>query len=364
MATLQRVQIFPAIGIARIGNSAGWYLGPELPFPAPPPPPPGGAYKDEACRIKRQAQRFRLWGFFSDGTDREMTLADGDIQWTVHLANSKPSLNGEGKIDGGLQTLDGAAASASFAGTFAGVSVPLGEAETDGEGRLIVVGGFGKSENPTDPSSTPQFPTTPGWYDDVSDGPVTAQITFKGTTFDALHGAWVICPPPRYAPTTYSVTSLYDTLRQLAITAGQLPAPGQPAFASDVYPILKRALDMRWVNAFTFSPGDHDTLAVFAPPGGAGDTLANRQAVTARLRPAGNMPLLNDGGGTNSQLRDFQHAFLQQWSQGQVTPTGRPPSRRRSRRTASPWPPWRTAWAHPSSPASRPGGSPRTPSSP
>lgn len=321
MATLQRVQIFPAIGIARIGNSAEWFLGPELPFPAPPPPPPGGTYKDEACRIKRQAQRFRLWGFFSDNTDREMTLADGDIQWTVHLANSKPSLNGEGTIDGGLQTLDGAAASASFTGTFGGVSVPLGEAETDGEGRLIVVGGFGKSENPTDPNSAPSFPTTPGWYDDVSDGPVTAQITFKGTVFDAQHGAWVICPPPRYAPTTYSVTSLYDTLRQMAISSGQLPALGQPSFAADIYPILKRALDMRWVNAFTFSPGDHDTLGVFAPPGGAGDTLVNRQAVYAKLRPAGNMPLLNDGGGTTSQLRDFQHTFMQKWSQGQVTPS-------------------------------------------
>lgn len=60
VATLEKVQIFPAIGIARIGNSQEWYLGPELPFPAPPSPPPGGTYKDANCRIKRQAQRFRL----------------------------------------------------------------------------------------------------------------------------------------------------------------------------------------------------------------------------------------------------------------------------------------------------------------
>jgi hypothetical protein len=320
VATLQKVQIFPAIGIARIGNSPEWYLAPELPFPAPPSPPPGGTYKDEACRIKRQAQRFRLWGFFSDGSDRELTLADGDITWTVHLVNAKPSLNNEGSIDGGLQTLDGAGASVSFQGTFGGVSVPLGDAETDGEGRLIVRGGFGKSENPTDPNSQPSFPTTPGWYDDVSDGPITAQIKFSGTTFQAQNGAWVICPPPRFAPTTYSITTLYDTLRQLALTNGQLPPLGPPSFATDVYPILKRALDMRFVTAFAFGAGDHDTLSVFAPPGGAGDTLANRQAVYAKLRPAGDMPLLNDGGGTTSQLRDFQHSFMQQWSQGQGTP--------------------------------------------
>lgn len=319
MATLQNVQIFPAIGIARIGNSQDWYLGPELPFPAPISPPPGGTYKDSSCRMKRQAQRFRLWGFFSDNTDREVTLADGDITWTVHLVNAKPSRNGEDIIDGGLQTLDGAGATASFQGTFGGATVPLGDAETDGDGRLIVRGGFGKSENPTDPSSQPNFPTTPGWYDDVSDGPITAQIKIGTNTFQAVNGAWVICPPPRYAPSTYAISTLYDTLRQLAIANGQLPAPGLPSFANDIYPILKRALDMRFVTAFAFGAGDHDTLAVFAPPGGAGDTLANRQAVYNKLRPAGDMPLLNDGGGTTSQLRGFQHTFMQQWSAGQGT---------------------------------------------
>jgi L-Lysine epsilon oxidase N-terminal/L-lysine epsilon oxidase C-terminal domain len=318
MATLQRVQIYPAIGIARIGNSPEWFLGPEQPDPAAPPTPPGDTYKDEQCRIKRQAQRFRLWGFYSDNTDRELTLADGDITWTVHLANAKPTITGEGIIDGGLQTLHGPGASVGFTGTFAGVSVPLGEAQLDSEGRLTVIGGFGKSENPTNPSDTPSFPNSPGWYDDVSDGPVTATITIGGQSHTAQNGAWVICPPPRFAPTTYAITTLYDTLRQMAITKGQLPAPGQPVFTTDVYPILQRALGMRWVTAFTFSSGDHDTLTVFAPPGGAGDTLANRQAVYARLRPAGNMPLLFDGENS-SQLQDFQHGFMQQWSEGQVT---------------------------------------------
>src|SRR6516225_2360732 len=110
MATLQKVQIYPSIGIARIGNSPEWYLGPELPFPAAAPAPPGGTYKDGQCRINRQAQRFRLWGYFSDNTDRELTQADGDITWTAHLANTKPAVNNEPIIDGGLQTLNGAAA--------------------------------------------------------------------------------------------------------------------------------------------------------------------------------------------------------------------------------------------------------------
>ena len=191
MATLQKVQIFPAIGIARLGNSAEWYLGPELPFPAPPVPPPGGAYKDGQCRIKRQAQRFRLWGFFSDGTNRELTLADGTITWTLHLVNAKPTAHaGEPSIDGGLQTFTTPGTVASFTGTYDGASVPLGDAEMDGEGRLIVRGGFGTSANPTNPNSVlGYFWETPGWYDDVSDGPVTAQIEYGGQAFTAVDGA-------------------------------------------------------------------------------------------------------------------------------------------------------------------------------
>lgn len=323
MATLQKVQIFPAIGIARLGNSAGWYLGPELPFPALPPPPPGGAYKDDQCRIKRQAQRFRLWGFFSDGTNRELTLADGTITWTVHLVNAKPAAHaGEPSIDGGLQTFNTPGNVASFVGSYNSASVPLGDAEMDGEGRLIVRGGFGTSANPTDPNSViSYFWDTPGWHDDVSDGPITAQIEYGGQTFPAVGGAWVICPPPHYAPGTSSITTLYDTIRQLALTAGRLPAPGLPSFATDIYPILKRAQDIRRVDAFAFGTGDHDTLAAFIPPGGAGDTLAARQVVYNKLKPApgGDMPLLNDGD-TPSRLQDFQHTFMQQWSQGQGTP--------------------------------------------
>jgi hypothetical protein len=77
--------------------------------------------------VPHQARQFRLWGFYSDNTDHELTLADGDITWTVHLANAKPTITGEGIIDGGLQSLHGSGASVSFTGTFGGVAVPLGE---------------------------------------------------------------------------------------------------------------------------------------------------------------------------------------------------------------------------------------------
>ncbi|MGC2406361.1 MAG: LodA/GoxA family CTQ-dependent oxidase [Candidatus Cybelea sp.] len=327
MPNLKTVKIVPAIGIARIGNSPEWYLGPELPFPATPPAPPDGQYKDFECRIRRQAQRFRLWGFFDDNSDRELTLADGTIQWTVHLANAKAVNYGEpgGLIDPGPRTLNGANDSASFANgtyTYEGevVEVPLGDAFTDADGRLIVAGGFGFSSTPIDNNPLGYFLNTPGWHDDVADGPINATIVVGGQTFNAL-GAWVICPPPRYAPTTYSPISLYDTLREVAIEKGLLASPGQPSFTGDIWPILTRGIGMLRVAAATFGPGDHDTLSTVIPPGAGQDTA--RANIFARLKKpdgsGGDMPLLYDGGEGPAALRQFQYDQMQSWSAGTFT---------------------------------------------
>ena len=71
-----------------MGNSPeGWFLGPETPGPHPVP---AGGFKDDAGRIKPQAARFRLYGLDRDGqVVAEVTADDADIQWTVHLANTK-----------------------------------------------------------------------------------------------------------------------------------------------------------------------------------------------------------------------------------------------------------------------------------
>src|SRR5688572_2319382 len=85
---IDTVVIHPTIGIARVGNSPDeWFFGPEAPGPHPVPT---GGFKDDAGRIKRQAARFRLYGLDGDGNVvQEITAADADIRWTVHLANSK-----------------------------------------------------------------------------------------------------------------------------------------------------------------------------------------------------------------------------------------------------------------------------------
>src|SRR5260370_18908174 len=54
-------QIYPGVGIARLGNSPDeYFVGPEAPGH---PPKPLNAFKDPAGRIKRQAARFRLYAF-------------------------------------------------------------------------------------------------------------------------------------------------------------------------------------------------------------------------------------------------------------------------------------------------------------
>ena len=71
-----------------MGNSPNeHFLGPEVPGVYPQP---GGGFKDAAGRIKRQAARFRIFGLDANGNVvRELTAADGDITWTVQLANKK-----------------------------------------------------------------------------------------------------------------------------------------------------------------------------------------------------------------------------------------------------------------------------------
>lgn len=83
-----RAAIHPAIGIARVGNSADeFYVGPLVTHPAPQPV---GSYRDAQGALKRQAAQFRLYGYNAAGeVVRELTADWADIRWSVHVANRK-----------------------------------------------------------------------------------------------------------------------------------------------------------------------------------------------------------------------------------------------------------------------------------
>src|SRR5262249_36463574 len=88
MAAIASVKIHPAIGIARLGNSpTDFFVGPQRPGVHVRP---RGGYKDRSGRVKRQAARFRLFGYDKSGNlVRELTGDDATVVWTVHLANHK-----------------------------------------------------------------------------------------------------------------------------------------------------------------------------------------------------------------------------------------------------------------------------------
>jgi hypothetical protein len=76
LARITTAKIYPAIGIARVGNSpTEFFIGPER---VGETSSPQGA-KDAQGRMKRQAARFHIFGYDSQGTVREITRKDAAI---------------------------------------------------------------------------------------------------------------------------------------------------------------------------------------------------------------------------------------------------------------------------------------------
>jgi hypothetical protein len=273
-----RAAIYPPIGVARVGNSQNEFLiGPEVTEPIPQPP---GFYRDSVGALKRQAARFRIYGLNAEGQPvAELTAANAKVDWTVHLANKKsawyqfqlaldipesasanPSLLRNStvtdraalKIDPGPRHISGRGTHGGPAhvfdtGEFMGTPVYLGEIRTDEEGRLIVLGGRGVSAS-SDGSKLITFANNERWHDDTSDGPITATVEYEGKKL-RVDPAWVVVAPPDYAPLQKSVRTMWDLMRDVAIQAKLLSAPGRPSFQNDIRPLFERLSHLQWVNA-------------------------------------------------------------------------------------------------------------------
>lgn len=258
------VKIFPPIGIARVGNSPNdFFIGPEIPGVVERP---DGGYKDEQGRIKRQAARFRLYGYDRNGDYvKEITSEDAHITWNVHLAHKKAASManstsqvidpGEEFINGPLQQVRFTAVHFEHNETISPNPVNLGEIRTDEVGRLIVLGGQGISGNQEELNHTPNPARlrNEGYYDDTSDGSINATVILTPPNeaqreVDVM-GAWVIVSPPDFAPEINSAITLYDRLLTYHNTHGLLPenfplpfaVDYRPSFNKDISPLLKRA---------------------------------------------------------------------------------------------------------------------------
>lgn len=280
-----RAAIHPGIGIARVGTSTepdGYFLGPEVVHPELTM---AGEHRDHHGALKRQAAIFRLYGLNAAGeVVDELTSDKADIHWHAHLANRKaqwyqfkqpmdipdsatlavplrnPNLQGDDRsclvIDPGERHISGINQQGPEyhfdSGHFMGINVPLGELRTDDKGRLLVLGGHGRSASPEgrpiyDPTAPDSFNNAADWYDDVSDGPVSATVYLNGQNIP-VDDAWAVVAPPNFAPDVIGWRTLYDLLMDTYIESGWLPFPEKVSFSKDVLPALQRLSNLQWVN--------------------------------------------------------------------------------------------------------------------
>ncbi len=290
-----RCAIHPAIGVARVGNAPAdeYYLAPEIPGQAADPGPQG--YKNAKGEIRREAARFRVYGYDAAGkVVKEITAADAEIVWEVHVSNRKAAwykfLNAldlkqfamtpdfrnanipgarrqDLVVDPGPRRISGADQNGPDYAFDQGwlsfqegspIEVPLGEIRTDGDGRLIVIGGAGHSASATGAQAV-TFANNDGWYDDTSDGPVRATVTLKGSK-KALQAepAMVAVTPPNYGQGLHGPVTLYDVVYDLFLRHGWVKKKGKVRFWQDVYPVLERLVGNQWVSQgayFLFGAG-------------------------------------------------------------------------------------------------------------
>ena len=448
------LRIHPAIGIARVGNSEEYYLGPEsmagMELPGKTctgglPIRPGTEdstilsteLRDSSGKLKRQAARFRIFQYaFEDAAGPEVyplgnqghpvevvigSTVDGkvvkDIVWTVHLANKKANSweGGEGVapfengatpklrnasfgvhdtpddaqrlallvIDPGPRAVQasrqvmlrfdaatepccadaasgdvhalpaypvsfprGATPGAQGADSHApgAIIATLGAITTESNGRLLVLGGYGKAcgfdvqGHYAAGAVLHDNVNNDCWFDDVADGPVTAVLVFAdGSSREAEGSAWVVSSDPSYAPQTASVVSLWDdlyctwlekmALRPAIYASGSYQTGYQCQFGSDVQPILRAASLQKWTTSLPpRAIKEHDRLGQMAADGLRGYRIMNfiRDPDQPDLPTATpQMPLsLGDAGSALLSLTRAQYFFMQQWSQDRYAPAG------------------------------------------
>lgn len=271
-------RVFPPIGIARIGNSPSFYVGPEVVGSLGREI--GGAhdtevveFKDSQFRVKKMAARFHLFqrALPTDQFEPAVLPAGATIRWSVQVANKKDGINrptlpplnipaagirpvlnaarANRVINSGqVQIVGPSAAAQKLQGTHVGVPVTLGELRTDNQGRLLVIGADGISLSEPASSIGPDFYNNVNWHDDVADGPVSAEVVHGDGSVETAVGAWVVVGPPDFAPGANCIVTLYDVILQMSVTKGWRPAPTVTSFTQDIFPLLKRARSLRWAH--------------------------------------------------------------------------------------------------------------------
>lgn len=100
-----------------------------------------------------------------------------------------------------------------------------------------------------------------GWFDDTSDGPVSAALVFDDDSVERVVNAWVVVTDPGYAPQTLHVVSLWDDIYDSWVRKLQLcpeifgPSRGiapafvdscKPYFDEQLHPMFRAAAMQQW----------------------------------------------------------------------------------------------------------------------
>ena len=367
-------------------------------------------------QIRRQAARFRVYRY-EDGKDPvEVGPGNGlkSLKWTVHVANKKsawwnfselqgdimvgenntyeyqsqfwkgPSLrNADTKNrktlitdpgprtlskPGEWQELDALSAPKGYPVNFPSQAITpypvttLGRVVMTDHGELLVLGGYGNAGGPAGQPLV-SFAGGDGWFDDIGDGPVIAEIeTDDGT--QSLN-AWVVSACPKFAPELVNIATLADTFIDVGVRyMGLCPALYEAeagkekettrgkegfkddyvaSFKRDIKPIFEAMKGSRWV-------ANVDAMVSIATPGfdladASDGNRENRRAVFQMFRDPGDgkyadelapdhqrlfadngFPMMPMNSGDNSirnyfiekfmALTPTQYHLLKQWAEG------------------------------------------------
>jgi hypothetical protein len=216
----------------------------------------------------------------------------------------------------------------------------LGELRTDSSGRLLVLGGYGKAVGWVLNGNNPPLDSDVNnnqWFDDTSDGPVSAALIFEDGSTVSVHGAWVTTTDPSYAPQILNSVSIWDDIydvwiREMALdptlfdkSNGGFQKSYKPTFDDQIQPIFRSAALQQWTTNMNPHARSSHAEVLNKITADSDPTLSPLAGIVPIFRNPNNdefedtrkMPLaLGDANESMLTLRKTQYFFLQRWNEG------------------------------------------------
>ena len=224
----------------------------------------------------------------------------------------------------------------------------LGEIRVEtGTGRLVFTPGYGNAVGIKLNGQVPSLEETSAsendqWFDDVSDGPVSAVIVFEDGGAIPVAGAWANTGAPGFAPQTRNVITawdeIYDTfVRHLGLVpglfdGGDFDPSYVVSFEDDIRPLFAAVMLQRWnTNLPAAAVRAHNAIGAITPaddptqriPNFAG-LIRNPSAPDQFAAGSPLMPLaLGDQEKPFLTVTQTQYFLLRQWHRGRFAATSR-----------------------------------------